>query len=148
MLRKVMDSGLFPNGIAVSPDDALLAVGDFRGGRVWYSTFQNGPSMGCPQCPKDPSHSTFSSEKAGTFMPGNGGPDGMHYDVHGNLWAASFGLGGIIQINPRGVILGFVPIPNNDAATTNFAFGGPDNQYIYFEGATSGSGASRRPIPA
>jgi gluconolactonase len=139
MLRKVMDSGLFPNGIAVSPDDALLAVGDFRGGRVWYSTFQNGPTLGCPQCPKDPSHSTFSSVKAGTFMPGNGGPDGMHYDVRGNLWAALAGLGGIIQINPRGVILGFVPIPNNDAATTNFAFGGPDNQSIYLEGAISGT---------
>jgi gluconolactonase len=139
MLRKVMDSGLFPNGIAVSPDNALLAVGDFRGGRIWYSTFQNGPTMGCPQCPKDPSHSTFSSVKAGTFIPGNGGPDGMHYDVHGNLWAALAGLGGIIQINPRGIILGFVPIPNDDPATTNFAFGGLDNQYIYLEGATSGT---------
>jgi gluconolactonase len=139
MLRKVMDSGLFPNGIAVSPDDALLAVGDFRGGRIWYGTFQNGLTMGCPQCPKDPSHSTFSSVKAGTFIPGNGGPDGMHYDVRGNLWAALAGLGGIIQVNPRGIILGFVPIPNNDAATTNFAFGGPDNQSIYLEGATSGT---------
>jgi sugar lactone lactonase YvrE len=99
MLRKVMDSGLFPNGIAVSPDDTLLAVGDFRGGRIWYSTFQNGPTMGCPQCPKDPSHSTFGSVKAGTFIPGNGGPDGMHYDVRGNLWAALAGLGGIVQIN-------------------------------------------------
>ncbi|MBV8935090.1 MAG: SMP-30/gluconolactonase/LRE family protein [Alphaproteobacteria bacterium] len=138
-LRKIMDSGLFPNGIAVSPDNGLLAVGDFRGGRIWYSTFQNGPTMGCPQCPKDPSHSTFSSVKAGTFVPGNGGPDGMHYDVRGNLWAALAGLGGIIQINPRGVILGFVPIPNDDAATTNFAFGGADNQFIYFEGATSGT---------
>ena len=29
--------------------------------------------------------------------------------------------------------------PNNDAATTNFAFGGPDNQSIYLEGATSGT---------
>ena len=27
-------------------------------------------------------------------------------------------------------IVGFVPIPNGDVATTNFAFGGPDNQYI------------------
>jgi gluconolactonase len=139
MLRKVMDSALFPNGIAVSPDDNLLAVGDFRGGRIWYSTFQNGPTLGCPQCPKDPSHSTFSSVKAGTFMPGNGGPDGMHYDVRGNLWVALAGLGGIIQINPRGVILGFVPIPNDDAATTNFAFGGPDNQYIYLMGANTGT---------
>ena len=139
MLRKIMDSGLFPNGIAVSPDNALLAVGDFRGGRIWYSTFQNGPTMGCPQCPKDSSHSTFSSVKAGTFIPGNGGPDGMHYDVRGNLWAALAGLGGIIQINPRGVVLGFVPIPNDDALTTNFAFAGPDNQLIYLEGATSGT---------
>jgi len=24
-------------------------------------------------------------------------------------------------------------------ATTNFAFGGPDNQYIYFEGAITGT---------
>jgi hypothetical protein len=36
-----------------------------------------------------------------------------------------------------GLILGFVPIPNGDAATANFAFGAPANQYVYFEGATS-----------
>ena len=55
------------------------------------------------------------------------------------MWAASARLGGILQIDPRGIILGFVPIPNSDPATTNFAFGGPDNQYIYFEGAISGT---------
>jgi gluconolactonase len=105
--------------------------------------------MGCPQCPKDASHSTFSSVKAGTFMPGNGGPDGMHYDVRGNLWVAMAGLGGIIQINPRGIILGFVPIPNNDAATTNFAFGGSDtNTFTWRARQAARSGGSRRPIPA
>jgi hypothetical protein len=45
----------------------------------------------------------------------------------------------ILEIDPRGVILGFVPIPNGDTATTNFAFGGPDNQYLYFEEANSGT---------
>ena len=60
-------------------------------------------------------------------------------DCKGNLWAASARLGGMLQIDPRGIILGFVPIPNSDLATTNFAFGGPDNQYIYFEGAISGT---------
>ena len=139
VLRRVMDSGSFPNGIAVSPNDAVLAIGDFREGRVWYSTFMTGPNMGCPQCTKDPLHLTFGSVKGGTYLPGNTGPDGIHYDVHGNLWAQSPGLGGIVEINPRGLILGFVPIPNGDAATTNFAFGGPDNQYIYFEGAISGT---------
>jgi gluconolactonase len=139
VLRRVMDSGSFPNGIAVSPDDGVLAIGDFREGRVWYSGFTTGPTMGCPQCVKDPLHLTFGSVKAGTYVPGNSGPDGIHYDVHGNLWAQLGGLGGIVEIDPHGLILGFVPIPNGDAATTNFAFGGPDNQYIYFEGAISGT---------
>jgi sugar lactone lactonase YvrE len=70
---------------------------------------------------KDPLHLTFAGVKAGTYVPGNGCPDGIHYDVKGNLWAAMAGLGGIIQIDPRGIILGFVRVPNGDLATTNFA---------------------------
>ena len=139
MLYKIMDSIMFPNGIAVSPDDGVLAVADFAVGRIWYAGFQNGPTLGCPQCVKDPSHQTFLSVKAGTYAPGNGGADGIHYDVKGNLWAQMARLGGIVEIDPRGIILGFVPIPNGDLATTNFAFGGPDNQYIYFEGANTGT---------
>ena len=76
--------------------------------------------------------------RAGSYNPGAGGPDGIHYDVRGNLWAM-LGIGGIIEYDPRGVILGYVPLPNGDAAGTNFAFGGPDNQYIYMEGAVSGT---------
>jgi gluconolactonase len=44
-----------------------------------------------------------------------------------DFWVGCAGLGGMLEIDPRGVILGFVAIPNGDAATTNFAFGGPDN---------------------
>jgi sugar lactone lactonase YvrE len=65
--------------------------------------------------------------------------EGGAFDSQGNLWAAMARLGGIVQIDPRGIILGFVPVPNGDLLTTNFAFGGPDNQYIYLEGATSGT---------
>jgi hypothetical protein len=39
-----------------------------------------------------------------------------------------------------------VPIPNGDLAVTNFAFGGPDNQYIYFVGATSGTFWRLKPL--
>ena len=139
VLRRVMDSGFFPNGIAVSPDNGVLAVAESRASRMWYGVFMTGPTMGCPQCAKDPLHLTFASVKAGTYVPGNGSPDGIHYDVRGNLWAQVFGIGGIVQIDPRGIILGFVPIPNGDNATTNFAFGGPDNRDIFLEGATSGT---------
>jgi len=133
-LRKVMDGGLFPNGIAVYPDNTGIAIGDCAAGRMWYAAFMTGPTMGCPQCPKDPTHTMFAGVKAGTYCPGNGCPDGIHYDAKGNLWAQMARLGGIIEIDPRGIIVGFVPIPNGDVLTTNFAFGGPDNQYIYFRG--------------
>lgn len=134
VLRKVMDSGLFPNGIAVSPDNGVVAIGDCLAGRMWYAAFTTGPTMGVPGSTPDPLHLNFAGVKAGTYMPGNGCPDGIHYDVKGNLWVAAGRLGGIIEIDPRGLILGFVPIPNGDLATINFAFGGDDNQYIYMEG--------------
>jgi gluconolactonase len=139
ILRKVMDDLQFPNGIAVSPDNGTLAVGDCTAGRMLYAAFATGPTMGTPGATPDPLHLTFQGVKAGTYFPGNGCPDGLHYDVKGNLWAAAARLGGILQIDPRGIILGFVPVPNGDLATTNFAFGGPDNRDIILEGAISGT---------
>jgi gluconolactonase len=139
VLRKVIDTGAFPNGVAVSPDDSTLAVADYATGRVWYNSFLSGPNVACNECASDPQHLTFFFAKAGTYVPGNGGPDGIHYDVHGDLWAQLHGMGGMIEIDPKGLILGFVPIPNGDIHTTNFAFGGPDNQYIFMEGASTGT---------
>jgi gluconolactonase len=139
MLRKVMDDLQFPNGIAVSPDNNTLAIGDCTAGRMLYAAFAAGPTMGVPGGYTDPQRLTFTGVKAGTYFPGNGCPDGIHYDVKGNLWAAAARLGGILQIDPRGIILGFVPVPNGDLATTNFAFGGPDNRDIFLEGAISGT---------
>jgi gluconolactonase len=139
MLRKIMDDLQFPNGIAVSPDNNTLAIGDCTAGRMLYAAFATGPTMGVPGGFIDPQRLTFTGVKAGTYFPGNGCPDGLHYDVKGNLWAAAARLGGILQIDPRGIILGFVPVPNGDLATTNFAFGGPDNRDIFLEGAISGT---------
>ena len=87
-----------------------------------YGTFATGPTLGTPGATPDPLHLTFSGVRAGTYLPGTGCPDGIHYDVKGNLWAATARLGGILQIDPRGIILGFLPVPNGDLATTNFAF--------------------------
>jgi sugar lactone lactonase YvrE len=55
-----------------------------------------------------------------------------------------------MQVDPRGIIVGFVPIPapGGDLATTNFAFGGQDNKEIFVMAATAErSCASRRPTP-
>jgi hypothetical protein len=48
-LRKVIDGGFFPNGIAVYPDNTEIWIGDCAAGRMWYGAFVTGPTMGCPQ---------------------------------------------------------------------------------------------------
>jgi hypothetical protein len=61
---------------------------------------------------------------------GNGCPDGIHDDVQGHLWAAMARLGGSLQIDPRGIMLGCVPVPNGDLLRTPCAFGGLDSHDI------------------
>ena len=36
ILRRIISTGSFPNGIAVSPDNNTLAIGDFASNRVLY----------------------------------------------------------------------------------------------------------------
>jgi gluconolactonase len=95
-LRRLISTGSFPNGIAVSPDNNTLAIGDFASNRVVYYGFLRGPAPACPQCVRDLSNTTFRGARAGSYNPGAGGPDGIHYDAHGNLWAM-LGIGGIIE---------------------------------------------------
>ena len=141
ILRRVIDNLHFPNGIAVSPDNSRLAIGDCTASRMVYAIFATGPTVGVPGAKPDPLHLTFQTVRAGTYFPGAGCPDGLHYDVKGNLWIAAGGLGGVIQVDPRGVIVGFVPIPapGGDLATTNLAFGGQDNKEIFVMAANSGT---------
>jgi gluconolactonase len=138
VLRRVMDSGSSERHCGLAGRCGRRGR-RLSGGSRLVRSVHDGAHDRLSAMRKDPLHLTFAGVKAGTYLPGNTGPDGMHYDVHGNLWVGCAGLGGMLEIDPRGVILGFVPIPNGDAATTNFAFGGPDNQYIYFEGANSGT---------
>ena len=49
-----------------------------------YYSFLKGPNAACTQCGNDPSHTTFFVATTGSYNPGNGGPDGIHCDVHGN----------------------------------------------------------------
>jgi sugar lactone lactonase YvrE len=73
---RIISTGSFPNGIAVSPNDATLAVADYVSNRMLYYSFLRGPGPACSQCGTDPSHSMFLFATAGNYNPGNGGPDG------------------------------------------------------------------------
>jgi sugar lactone lactonase YvrE len=44
VLRRIISTGSFPNGIAISPDNNTLAIGDFASNRVLYYAFLRGPA--------------------------------------------------------------------------------------------------------
>ena len=87
MLRKVMDSGLFPNGIAVSPDNNGARHRRLQGRPHLVQHLPERPDDGLPAMPEGPAASDLCFSQGRHLRPGNGGPDGIHYDVHGNLWA-------------------------------------------------------------
>jgi sugar lactone lactonase YvrE len=108
----IISTGSFPNGIAVSPDDGTLAIADYAG-QPDALLFVLERAECCLHPNVAMTHRTrrLFFATTGSYNPGAaGGPDGIHYDVHGNLWAAC-GIGGIIEYDPRGFIVGYVPLP-------------------------------------
>lgn len=110
-----------PNGLAFSPDESVLYVGDSLQ-RVIRS---------------------FRVEPDGTILGGkvfvdmrdsplSGLPDGMKVDTEGRLWTT--GAGGPWVIEPDGTLLGTILLPENPA---NLTFGGPDFSTLYLTAYTS-----------
>ena len=113
-----------PNGLAFSPDETVLYVGD--------SAVTDGPERN--------SHiRRFTVGADGTlgggevFAATRGVPDGMRTDIEGNLWASA---GDKIDVYaPDGRLLGqVVDFPD---PVTNLTFGGIDCDHIY---VTAGGG--------
>ncbi len=114
-------SGLaFPNGIALSRDDKYLFVADTRKNRVLRYVLS--PSV----------RSYIFSQLSGGW-----GPDGMAFDVAGNLYVAHYGGGDVIILNPKGELVERVPV--GGGYPTNVAFGGPDRRTVYVTEVETGS---------
>jgi len=106
-----------PNGLAFSPDESILYVGD--------SGVVDGPGRN--------SHiRAFSVEErgrlsgGGVFATTDGIPDGMRVDRKGNLWASAGP--GVNIYDPAGASIGRVPFPHD---VSNLTFGGPDDQWLF-----------------
>src|SRR5882762_1395808 len=107
-----------PNGLAFSPDEAVLYINDSRRGHIRaFDLLPNG---------------TLAKQTDRVFVDLRGTepgvPDGMKVDVAGNVYCG--GAGGLWIMDPNGKKLG--RIVHGATATTNLAFGGDDWKTLYF----------------
>jgi gluconolactonase len=112
-----------PNGIAFSPDERLLYVGNWDLQRkvvVRYELDDAGEVL-------DRSI-LFDMTEA----PGEDAIDGIKVDVEGNLYVC--GPGGVWVLSPEGEKLGLLELPENPH---NLAFGGDDSRDLYVTALTS-----------
>jgi len=108
----------FPNGLAFSPDQKTLYVGQSDGARPVILAFpvQADGTLGA-------SRLFFDTTPYRTGRPGS--PDGMKVDFRGNLFTT--GPGGVLVITPEGKLLGII---NTGGPTGNCCWG-DDGSTLY-----------------
>ena len=123
-LDKLLDNAPSPNGLVTNPEETQLFVGVTRGSCVWRVPL-------------------YRDGKAGAigvfvFLQGGVGPDGMTFDVEGNMGVCHPGLGVVWLFSPRGE-----PLYRIESCTgvlpTNCAYGGPDGKTLYITESQSGT---------
>lgn len=99
------------NGPVVSADGQHLYLNDTLKGTVYrYRMSPNGDAVSDRQ--------VFAQ-----FDLAHGHPDGMCFDSNGHLWIALWGSASLVQLDPNGRVLRYVPVPAKNV--TNVCFCGP-----------------------
>ena len=111
-----IDAGLaFPNGVAIRPDETYVYLAETYRNRIL--------------CYEINSDGTIGPREHFADTPSPSGPDGMAFDVDGNLFVAHYGLGRVNIFDPSGKLIDAIEAPGKE--TTNCAFGGPENKTLY-----------------
>jgi gluconolactonase len=108
-----------PNGIAFSPDESRLYVGNWADDRKIVMRYDPETGEGSVHCDL-------------TDEPGEDAIDGIKVDRDGNLYVC--GPGGIWVVSPDGVKLGVLRLPE---APHNLAWGDDDARTLYITALTS-----------
>lgn len=115
----LLDTGISPNGLALSPDEKTLYVAMTRGNAVWrVPLFDDG-----------------SVSKVGVFVQmagGVSGADGVAVDTEGSVYVADAGNGCVWSFSAFGVPAYRYMAASGGRTVTNLAFGGENNQTLYF----------------
>jgi gluconolactonase len=121
----LVDDGLRgPNGIALSPDERTLYVGNWDFDHTVVMAYPLDGS-GAPAGPGEVLHDL-------TGAPGEDAIDGLKVDAEGNLYVC--GPGGIWVLTPAGEHLGTLRLPE---APHNLAWGDEDGRTLYVTALTS-----------
>jgi gluconolactonase len=113
-----------PNGLAFSPDGAILYLADSHPDEALWLAFPVQPdgSLGTGRL--------FADAKPWRAVRA-GGPDGLKVDAAGNLWAA--GPEGVYVFAPDATLLGRIA---TDSFTSNLAWGGEDGLSLFITADT------------
>ena len=108
------DSLAFPNGLAISPIDQKLYVCESAKNQiVHFEISENG----------------LLSKKQKFIELLGGDPDGIDFDIMGNLYVAHFGTGTVFVISPDAEIIQKIKTPGQKPS--NLEFGGSDLKTLY-----------------
>lgn len=110
-----------PNGLAFTPDESALYIGDSQDRVIWRYDVNPDLSLG--------ERVLFADQRGD---PRRGAPDGMKVDEGGRLWTT--GAGGVSVYTVDGNHLGVFEM---DEHAANIAFGGPEFSTLFLTAGTS-----------
>ena len=124
-LHLEVDDFEHPNGLAFSPDQRVLYIGDDARGHVRAFDVQPDGSLAYGRL-------FAETPLPETLDPEDGPPDGMKVDSAGHLYVTS--IGGIWVFDATGKALGVIAVPEQPA---NLAWGDGDWRTLYITARTS-----------
>ncbi len=113
-IKLVADSLAFPNGINISPIDGKLYVGESAKQKIVRFNITDGCGL--------------ADKEDFVFLPG-GDPDGIEFDVDGNLYVAHFGGKAVYIFSPEGKQIQKIETPGSKP--TNLEFGDSNYKTLY-----------------
>lgn len=124
-LDTLVENGISPNGLVLSPDEKFLFVAMTRANSVW----------------RLPLHADGTTSKAGVFFQsfGTAGPDGLAMDEEGSLFVCHPSLGSVFVVNANGTPKARIVSGTDGVNLTNCCFGGEDGKTLFITDSLKGN---------
>ncbi|RMZ69241.1 gluconolactonase precursor [Pyrenophora seminiperda CCB06] len=124
-LDTLVENGVSPNGLVLSPDKKFLFVAMTRANAVWQL----------------PLHADGTTSKAGVFFQsfGTAGPDGLAMDEEGSLFVCHPSLGSVFVVNADGTPKARIVSGTKGVNLTNCCFGGREGKTLFITDSLEGN---------